>query len=274
MSRAKEKFVLSKLISQCAKPHFLGIIQTMSGHSHFATIKRKKESEDAKRGAIFSRLSKTISIAIKAGGSANLDTNYKLRVAIDQAKMVNMPKSNIERILAKASQEGSLTEVLYEGYGPFNIAVIVEAATDNRNRTGQEIKNIFEKAGGNLGGPGSVSFNFEPKGIIVVEKDSDVNLQMLEIIDFGVDDVVDVPDELEVYVRPEDTFRIKEKIEEKLWKVKSFSLIQKPKNVIIIDDKDKALKIYEFLENFEEHDDVSNVFSNADINREIAESLR
>ena len=149
----------------------------MSGHSHYATIKRKKDSTDAVKGMIFSKHSKAIQVAIKTGGSPDPDTNAKLRFTIDQAKSDNMPKANIDRILAKASEAGNLDEVTYEGYGANGIAVIVNTATDNRNRTSQEIKNIFERGGGSLAGPGAVSFNFESKGLIVLEKKSDVDEQ-------------------------------------------------------------------------------------------------
>lgn len=241
----------------------------MSGHSHFATIKRKKETEDAKKGATFSRLSKIISIAIKTGGSADPDSNYKLRMAIDQAKMANMPKSNVERILERAQEEGKLDEVVYEGYGPENVAVIVEAATDNKNRTAQEIKNIFERSGGSLAGPGSVSFNFESRGLVVIKKNSDPDSQMLDVIDLGVDDVIDTQDDLEVYVKPQDTAKIKDKLIEKGYEVLSFAIVKKPKTSIKIDDPQRAKKLINFLDSLEEHDDVENVFSNADIEESV-----
>ncbi len=236
----------------------------MSGHSHFATIKRKKEAEDAKKGAAFSRLSKIIMIAIKTGGSADPGSNYKLRMAIDQAKMANMPKTNIDRILARASELGDMTEVTYEGYGPGNVAVVVEAATDNRNRTGQEIKNLFERAGGSLGGPGSVSFNFEPRGLVVVKKETDSESQILKIIDLGVEDVVEEDGEIEVYTKREDTTKIKDKLVELGMNVISYSLIQRAKNFVKIEEPLLISKIIKFLESLEENDDVKDVFSNAD----------
>src|SRR4030065_2949100 len=157
----------------------------MSGHSHYSTIKRQKEANDAAKGKVFSKMARAIAIAIKAGGGADPAQNYKLRIAIEQAKASNVPKSNIDRIPSRAQEEVSYDEVSYEGYGPEGIPVIVESATDNKNRTSQEIKNIFERSGGSLAGPGSVSFNFEPKALIVVGKGGDVDSKMLKSIVFG-----------------------------------------------------------------------------------------
>jgi len=174
----------------------------MSGHSHYATIKRQKALTDAARGNVFSKHAKAIMIAAKGGGDP--ESNFKLRVAIDKARAENMPKDNIERAIAKATSEGGvLTEAVYEGFGPSGVAVIVEAATDNKNRTAQEIKNLFERGGGSLAGPGAVSFNFESKGFLLIKKTSDPDSQMLTIIDMGVEDITDSVDGLEVYVAPD-----------------------------------------------------------------------
>lgn len=142
----------------------------MSGHSKWSTIKRQKAVTDQARGKIFSKLSKAISVAVKTGGSDNPDFNPKLRVAVETAKASNMPKSNIDRAIQRASEVGDLTEVLYEGFGPYGVGVVVEATTDNKNRTSQEIKTIFDRSGGNLGGPGSVMFNFVKKGMIIIKR--------------------------------------------------------------------------------------------------------
>src|SRR3990170_358602 len=153
----------------------------MSGHSKWSTIKRKKATTDMVRGKLFSKISKTIATAVKGGGSNNPETNSKLRVAIEEARAANMPKANVERALKKGG-EGNVSEFTYEGFGPGGISVIVEGATDNRNRTGQEIKGIFERGGGSLAGPGAVSFNFKQKGLILVEKGADPQSQMLSMI--------------------------------------------------------------------------------------------
>lgn len=234
----------------------------MSGHSHFATIKRTKEKQDALRGNLFSKLSKMIQIAIKTGGSANPDQNFKLRVAIDKAKAMNLPKDNIERILKSAeSKLENIEEITYEGFGPEGISVIIEVATDNKNRTAQEIKGILERAGGSLGGPGSVSFNFENKGFLLVEKKGDTDTQTLELIDLGAEDIKDAEDGLEVYVSPENLREVREKILGAGFEIKKMELIMEPKTYADVPE-DKEEKVEKFIEALEEHDDVQRVFTN------------
>lgn len=237
----------------------------MSGHSHFATIKRQKESKDAAKGKVFSKHAKAIAIAIKAGGNADPNMNSRLRFAIDQAKSDNMPKTNIDRILSRASEAGDYDEVTYEGFGPGGIMVLVETATDNRNRTAQELKSLFDKAGGNMGGPGSVSFNFDPKGLLVINKEGSLEDQMLRLIDAGADDIVEEADALEVYVTPDKLGEMKKSLEEAGFVIKQFELVQQPKNVQSIEDAGVAQKVITFLENLENHDDVQKVFANFDI---------
>jgi YebC/PmpR family DNA-binding regulatory protein len=245
----------------------------MSGHSHYATIKRQKEAKDLAKGKIFSKMARIIAIAIKAGGGADPNTNYKLRMAIDQAKAANIPKANIDRILSRAQTAGDYEEVTYEGYGPEGVAVIVDVTTDNRNRTSQEIKNIFERGGGSLAGPGSVSFNFEPKALIVVQKETDVDSQILKIIDLGVEDVNESEDGIEVYVAQEKASETKGLLEKQGFKVTSYEIIKKPKSNLSIQDEKKALKIITFLDSLDDQDDVQNVYSNLDIPPEIAQKL-
>jgi YebC/PmpR family DNA-binding regulatory protein len=244
----------------------------MSGHSKWSTIKHKKQAEDIARGKLFSKLSKAISIAVKTGGGKDPDTNSKLRMAIDQAKDANMPKDNIERAINKGSGEGqSLEEVVYEGYGPDGIAVIVETATDNKNRTAQEIKNIFDRVGGNLAGPGAVSYNFEPKGLILVQKKDNVENQILELIDLGVDDVEETDEGIEAYVPTEKTSSITEKIKKSGNTVKSSSLVQKPKIVKQVTDESSAKRILKWLNQLDDHEDVQKIFVNIDIPEEIVQ---
>lgn len=245
----------------------------MSGHSHYATIKRKKESTDAAKGKTFSKHSKAIQVAIKTGGSTDPDKNTKLRFTIDQAKTDNMPKANIDRILAKANEVGNIDEVTYEGYGTNGIGVVVNTATDNRNRTSQEIKNIFERGGGSLAGPGAVSFNFESKGLIILEIKGDVDDQMLALIDLGVDDIEEQEDALEVYVTQETLNSTKEELEKAGFTVRSISLVQKPKSYVTISDKKSAEKAIKFLNLLEENDDVQSVFTNLDIPQEVLGSI-
>lgn len=235
----------------------------MSGHSHFATIKRQKGLKDAAKGNIFGRLSKMISIAIKSGGGPNPDMNFKLRVAIDKARENNMPKENIDRILKSASEKmDNIEEITYEGFGPFGMAVVVETATDNKNRTAQEIKSLFEKGGGAMGGPNSVLYNFDHKGYLLVEKNEDPDTQTLSIIDLGVDDVTDSDDGLEVYTQPDQLKDIRDKVEALGYKVSKMELTMLPKNYISITDDAQIEKITKFIENFESHDDVQKIYHN------------
>jgi len=238
----------------------------MSGHSHYSTIKRQKEAKDAKRGNMFSKLSRAITIAVKSGGGPDPDSNYKLRFEIDKARAINMPKDNIQRAIDNASTEGeSLEEINYEGFGPFGMQVVVVVSTDNRNRTAQEIKNLFERGGGSLGGPNSVLFNFENKGLMVIKKTSDPENQMLSLIDAGVEDISDTDDGIEVYVAPEKLVSTKEDLEKAGFEVLSAELYMKPKTLLEISDENKKQKAISFLESFEDHDDVVKVYSNIDL---------
>lgn len=245
----------------------------MSGHSHYSTIKRQKEANDAARGQIFSKLTRAISIAVKTGGGSSPDSNYKLRVAIDKARALNMPKVNVERAISKGTGGGALEEVTYEGFGPEGVAVMVEVATDNRNRSGQEIKNIFEKKGGSLAGPGAVSFNFEPRGFLIVKKDKNTEEQMLTLIDLDVEDMEETNDGIEVYVDADVLSQTREKLENKGFKVISTELVQKPKNYQSITEEKKANKILSFLDSLEKHDDVQKVFANFNIPEDILEKI-
>ncbi len=245
----------------------------MSGHSHYSTIKRQKEANDAARGQVFSKLSRAISITVKTGGGANPDSNYKLRVAIDKARAANMPKVNVERAISKGTGGGALEEVTYEGFGPGGIAVMVEVATDNRNRSGQEIKNIFEKGGGSLAGPGAVSFNFEPRGFLIIKKSKNVEEQMLMLIDLGVEDMEETNDGIEAYVEANVLSQTREKLENEDFKVTSTELVQKPKNYQSIAGEKEASKALSFLDDLEKHDDVQKVFANVDIPEDILKKI-
>lgn len=235
----------------------------MSGHSHFATIKRQKGLKDAAKGNVFGKLSKNISIAIKSGGGVNPDMNFKLRIAIDKAKEFNMPKDNIDRILKSSiNKMENIEEITYEGFGPYGIGVLVEVVTDNKNRSAQEFKNIFEKAGGNIAGPGAVSYNFEPKGYLLVQKVANVDSQMLSLIDLGVEDIVETENGLEVLVHSEDLNKERKKIEEAGFTIIRTELTMIPKNYIKIENPEHIEKISKFLEDLEDHEDVQKVYSN------------
>lgn len=238
----------------------------MSGHSKWSTIKHKKAANDQARGKVFSKLSKAISIAIKTGGGANPETNYKLRMAIDTARAADMPKANIDRIINKAEKEDeNLEEVKYEGFGPEGINVIVEVVTDNRNRTAQEIKGLFERGGGRLGGPGSVSFNFEPRGLILIKKSAEKENQILQLIDLGVEEFEETEVGIEVYVSPSKLSSLRQEIEKVGFEIISVELIQKPKSLQSISDPQKGEKVVRFLDNLDNQDDVQQVFTNADL---------
>ncbi|QQS39523.1 YebC/PmpR family DNA-binding transcriptional regulator [Candidatus Woesebacteria bacterium] len=242
----------------------------MSGHSKWSTIKHKKEATDFVRGRLFSRLSRAITIAIKAGGGPNPETNYRLRVAIETARNANMPKSNIERVLAKAESAGDMYEARYEGFTPGGAGVLVDVVTDNKNRSAQEIKQVFERNGGQFATPGAVSFNFESKGLLTVEKTDKTEDQILNLIDLNPEDVIESESNLEVYVKPDSLHEIKQSIEAKGYKVMSASLIQKPKMQCLVTDKSSINQALALLELLENHEDVQAVFTNLDIPDELA----
>lgn len=233
----------------------------MSGHSKWATTHRQKEANDAVRGKLFSKLSKAITIAVKTGGSDSPDSNLTLRIAIDRARNGNMPKDNIDRAIAKGRGGEALEQLSYEGFGPFGTSLVILVASDNRNRTGQEIKNVLERGGGKLTGLGSVSFNFEPKGLIVVNKKDSSENDILTLIDLGVTDVEEKDGEYFAYVETHDLFEMKSKVEAKGFSVSNFELIQKPKTYQKL-TSDQMERFDGFMKNLESHDDVQRVFSN------------
>ncbi|PJC28002.1 YebC/PmpR family DNA-binding transcriptional regulator [Candidatus Shapirobacteria bacterium CG_4_9_14_0_2_um_filter_39_11] len=255
----------------------------MSGHSKWATIHRQKESKDARRGQIFTKIGNAITIAVKAGGGiTDPEKNFKLRLAIERARAINMPKENIERALRRglrlSSAEGpqgklagEIEEITYEGYGPGGVAIIAEAVTDNKNRTTAEIKNLFERGGGSLTGPGAVLFQFEKAGLMTVKKNANPDAQVLKIMDLGVEDVEEATDAIEVYTNPQETTTIKEQLQKAGFEVLGTEQILKPKTTIKIKDAQIAEKVLRFMENLEEHDDIQRVFGNFDIPDELLE---
>ena len=246
----------------------------MSGHSHYATIKRQKESKDAQKGQVFSRLVKEISLAARAGGGPDVNSNYKLRVAVDRARAANMPKDNIERAISKAIKTGGvLDEITYEGFGPQGVSVIVEAATDNKNRTSQEIKNIFERGGGGLGGPGSVSYNFKSQGLVIVKKENDVQSQTLKLIESGAEDINETNDAMEVYTAPADLTSIRQKIQEEGYDVISFDIVKIANSTQTVSNASDAEKILDFLDSINSNPDVQKVYANLDIPEDILKQL-
>lgn len=238
----------------------------MSGHSKWATIKRKKAAIDAKRGKIFTRLIKEITIAARHGGG-DPDGNPRLRLAVDNAKAANMPADNIERAIKKATGElegSTYHETLYEGYGPGGIAVIVEAATDNKNRTVAEVRHLFSKHGGTMGELNSVAWMFERKGVITVKRENRSEDEMMEIIlETGADDLQTEEDFFEVTTAIETFEPVRKALLEKKLTIENASLQWIAKNLVAIsgESSEKLMKLIDALEDSE---DVQNVFSNAD----------
>lgn len=239
----------------------------MSGHSKWSTIKRQKEGTDAKKSLAFSKFAKAISIAAKEGSDPA--TNFKLRLIIERARAINMPKDNIERAISKAASAADVEETVYEGFGPGGIGVVVQAATDNKNRTAQEMKNLFERGGGRLASPGSVTYGFEQVGQILVQKNDNPEEQMLALIDTGVDDIEETNDGLEVYVAPQTTAAARTKIEEAGFNVIRMELVLRPKTLVTLTDAETAKRAITFLENLESNEDVQNVYSNINVSDDV-----
>jgi YebC/PmpR family DNA-binding regulatory protein len=238
----------------------------MSGHSKWATIKRKKAVLDSKRGKIFTKLIKEITIAARAGGDIN--GNPRLRLAVDNAKAQNMPMDNIDRAIKKATGEleGVIYhELTYEGYGPAGIAVVVEVATDNKNRTVAEVRHLFSKYGAGMGETGSVAWMFDRKGIITLPAEGKKEDDVMEIVlDAGADDLTTEEDFFEVQTTIESFETVRRTLVDKKFTVENASLQWIAKNLIEVKGED-AEKVVKLIESIEDLDDVQNVFSNADI---------
>ncbi len=247
----------------------------MSGHSKWANIKRQKGAADARRGQLFTKLAREIIVAVRQGG-ANLEGNFQLRLAIQKARDNNMPSENIERAIKRGSGEtgaGALIEVKFEGYGPNGIAVLVQALTDNRNRTVQDVRRLFTRHGGNLGESGCVSWLFESRGVITVESNnSNAEGIVLRAIDAGAEDVKTENGYVEIYTQPQDLEKVRKVIEEKEHVI-SAELSLTPKSTMVLDEN-KAIQALNFLDELEALDDVQRVFSNIDFSEATLERLR
>jgi YebC/PmpR family DNA-binding regulatory protein len=246
----------------------------MSGHSKWATIKHKKAALDAKRGKAFTRIIKEIMIAARQGGDP--DMNPRLRTAITAAKAVSMPAENIKRAIMRGTGElegGQIDEIVFEGYGPGGAAVLVKVATDNRNRTVSEIRHVFTKNGGNLGELGSVSWMFERKGQILIEKDKAEEDRLMTIaLDAGADDLRDDGDSWEVLSRPEAHDAVLQAIQAAGIPTVSAEVAMVPKNLLKLDGKN-AQGMMRLSDALEEHDDVQNVYSNFDVDEKELEAM-
>lgn len=236
----------------------------MSGHSKWNKIHRQKGATDAKRGALFTKLGKAITVAAKLGGG-DLDTNFRLRLAIEKAKAANMPNDNIEKAIKRGTGEldgGPIESATYEGFGPNNIAVIIDCLTDNRNRTSSDIKHIFSKHNGSLGGPNSVSWMFEQKGVIKVDQLTDKF--ELELIDSGAQDIKKIDDGIEIYTNVKNLKKVSDFLETKKIKVESAEIEWLPKEKKII-DKQQQNAIEKFFDDLDDNEDVNDYYSNAEI---------
>jgi YebC/PmpR family DNA-binding regulatory protein len=249
----------------------------MSGHSKWSTIKRQKGAADAKRGAVFTKLSREIIQAAKQGG-ADTTMNFKLRLAIQRAKAANMPNDNIERAIARGSGSGAdgeqLDEIMYEGYGPGGTAILVSALTDNRNRTVAEVRHRFSRSGGNLGETGSVGWQFEAKGLITVPVTGhDPDEIALQAIDAGADDVEVDGDVIEVQTEPANLEPVRKTLESNGLEIENADFAMVPKVTVELDEKTahQTLKLIEALEDLE---DVQRVYSNADFSDAALESYQ
>ncbi|KPL21686.1 MAG: transcriptional regulator [Phycisphaerae bacterium SM1_79] len=244
----------------------------MSGHSHWAGIRYKKAAADARRGKIWSKIARMIIMAAKQGGG-DPGANLALRYAIDKGKAANMPKDTIEKAVRKGTGElegTSFEEVLYEGYGPSGIAIMVEALTDNRNRTGPQLKRLFERHGGSLGTSGCVNWMFSKKGLITVNADNTDEEQLLDIaLSAGADDIQIVGEVFEVTCEPGAYEELKKTLQEKDIATEVAEISMVPQSVVEINDERTAKKIIALMEAFEDHDDVQNTYANFDIPDEI-----
>ena len=248
----------------------------MSGHSKWSTIKRKKGAIDAKRGKIFTKLIKEITVAARMGGG-DIDANPRLRTAVLAAKYENMPKDNIDRAIKKGTGglEGvSYEEILYEGYGPGGVAVLVETMTDNKNRTVADVRHFFAKSGGNLGESGCVGWMFDKKGVISVDKGAITEEQLMELaLEAGAQDVVEEDTTFQVLTAPEDLNGVAESLSKANVAYQEAAISMVPKNTVEVTEEKTARSLLKLLENLEDHDDVQKVHANFDIDDELMETI-
>jgi YebC/PmpR family DNA-binding regulatory protein len=249
----------------------------MSGHSKWSTIKHGKAISDARRGQLFTKLAREIISAARQGGGSE-DMNIRLRMAIQRAKDNNMPADNIERAIKRGTGEGvdqdQMSEVLYEGYGPGGTAIMLQTLTDNRNRTVSDVRSTLTKAGGNLAETGAVAWQFEQKGVIVVEADEETAEELaLVAIDAGADDFETYQSKLNIYAAPERLEGLRKSLNDQNAVIESSEISMLPKNTIFLEDKG-AIQTLRLLDRLEELDDVQRVYSNADFPDEILEQYR
>jgi YebC/PmpR family DNA-binding regulatory protein len=245
----------------------------MSGHSKWSSIKHKKGAADAKRGKLFTKLARAITVAARDGGG-NPDANPALALAIQKARDSSMPKDNIQRAIDRGTGEGgdaqAIESAVYEGYGPGGAAIMVEALTDNRNRTGAEVRHAFEKHGGSLGEPGSVSWQFEKRGVILVDGERYGEDDLMAAIDAGAEDVAQDGDLFKVLTAAGDLAAVRAALEGAGVEIQSAELSMEPKSVVQVDEGE-APSLLRMMDALEEHDDVDSVHANFDVPEEILE---
>ncbi len=243
----------------------------MSGHSKWAQIKRQKGVTDTRRGQLFTKLAAAITIAVRDGGGVtDPSQNFKLRLAVEKARSVNMPKENVKRAIDRGVGKGEkgegLQEVVYEGFGPGGVAVIADAVTDNKQRTTPEVKSVFDKHGGTLATPGAVSYQFQLKGLISVAKNGKSSDDFFLIAaDAGAEDVEEAGEEVLIYTKPEEVGRVKEHMVSQGISVIDFELTRKPITTVRLEEKELAWKVLDFIDKLENLDDIQKVYSNFDI---------
>ena len=247
----------------------------MAGHSKWAGIKHKKAIVDSRRGKLFTKLARAITVAAKEGGG-DVEGNPRLALAVQKARDASMPKDNIERAIAKGTGEGAdvdaLEDVVYEGYGPGGVALLVEAVTDNRNRTGSEVRHIFGKHGGNLGEPGSVAYLFDKQGVIVVDAERYGEDDLIVAIDAGAEDIGTDDDVFEITCEPSDLTAVRAALDEAGVAVENAEVAQRPKTLVPLDE-DGATKLMKLIDALEDQDDVDAVHANFDVPADVLERV-
>jgi YebC/PmpR family DNA-binding regulatory protein len=245
----------------------------MSGHSKWASIKHQKGIKDARRGASFTKFANLISVAARAG--ADPATNFKLRLAVDSAKKSGVPNANIDRAIKRGSGQdggGSFEEVTYEGYGPGGVAIIVETATDNRNRTAPEVRSSFTKHGGSMGTVGSVAYQFTQRGVVAVPV-KDLDQATMDAIESGAEDVEESGDHLLVYTRPTELDAVRKGMAERGYEIETAELSFEPNTTISVTDEQVARKLMRLLETLDDLDDVTSTYANFEIAPDLLELL-
>ena len=247
----------------------------MAGHSKWAGIKHKKAIVDSRRGKLFTKLARAITVAAKEGGG-DVVGNAALGLAVQKAKDASMPKDNIERAIAKGTGAGADTEsfeaVMYEGYGPGGVAILVEALTDNRNRTGSEVRHAFAKHGGNLGEPGSVAYLFDKKGVVMVDGEKYSEDDLMPALDAGAEDIVMDDDVFEILCEPSDLTAMRAALTDAGIEVSEAQVMQRPKTLVPLDEEG-ATKLMKLIDTLEDLDDTDEVHANFDIDAEILERV-